>query len=188
MTAAFRAAVRDWLAAHVPPEPLPSFDTAEGFERHRAWEHELAAARLSVVSWPASYGGRDATLADWLVFEEEYYAAGAPARVGQNGLFMLAPTLFSFGTGEQRDRLLPRMAAGDDIWAQAWSEPEAGSDLAALRCRGTRVPGAGWSRARRRGARGERSRTGRSACSGPIPVLRGIRALVTCCSGCTRRG
>jgi len=143
VTAAFRAEVRDWLAAHVPPGPLPSFDTAEGFERHRAWEHELAAARLSVVSWPAAYGGRDATLADWLVFEEEYYAAGAPARVGQNGLFMLAPTLFSFGTGEQRDRLLPRMAAGDDIWAQAWSEPEAGSDLAALRSRGTRVPG-GW--------------------------------------------
>ena len=142
MTAAFRGEVRDWLAAHVPPGPLPSFDTAEGFERHRAWEHELAAARLSVVSWPAAYGGRDATLADWLVFEGEYYAAGAPARVGQNGLFMLAPTLFSFGTGEQRDRLLPR-AAGDDIWAQAWSEPEAGSDLAALRSRGTRVPG-GW--------------------------------------------
>ena len=143
MTAAFRAEVRDWLAAHVPPEPLPSFDTAEGFERHRAWEHELAAARLSVVSWPASYGGRDATLADWLVFEEEYYTAGAPARVGQNGLFMLAPTLFAFGTGEQRDRVLPRMAAGDDIWAQAWSEPEAGSDLAALRSRAVRCDG-GW--------------------------------------------
>jgi len=54
VTAAFRAEVRDWLAAHVPPGPLPSFDTAEGFERHRAWEHELAAARLSVVSWPAA--------------------------------------------------------------------------------------------------------------------------------------
>jgi alkylation response protein AidB-like acyl-CoA dehydrogenase len=143
VTGTFRAEVRDWLAAHVPAEPLPSFDTAEGFERHRAWERELAAARLSVVSWPASYGGRDATLADWLVFEEEYYAAGAPARVGQNGLFMLAPTLFAFGCEAQRDRLLPRMAAADDIWAQAWSEPEAGSDLAALRSRGTRVSG-GW--------------------------------------------
>jgi alkylation response protein AidB-like acyl-CoA dehydrogenase len=143
VTGAFRAEVRDWLAAHVPPGPLPSLDTAEGFERHRAWEHELAAARLSVVTWPAAYGGRDATLADWLVFEEEYHAAGAPARVGQNGLFLLAPALLEFGTAEQRGRLLPRMAAGDDIWAQAWSEPEAGSDLAALRSRAVRRDG-GW--------------------------------------------
>ena len=143
MTDAFRAEVRDWLAAHVPTEPLPSFDTAEGFERHRAWERELAAARLSVVSWPVRYGGRDASLAEWLVFEEEYYAAGAPARVGQNGLFLLAPTLFAHGTADQRDRFLPRMATADEVWAQAWSEPEAGSDLAAIRCRGVRAEG-GW--------------------------------------------
>ena len=89
---------RDWLAAHVPAGPLPSVDTAEGFERHREWERALAAARLSVVSWPAAYGGRDASLLDWLAFEEEYYAAGAPVRVGQNGLFLLAPTLFAHGT------------------------------------------------------------------------------------------
>ncbi len=139
----FRAEVRDWLAAHVPDPPLPSVDTAAGFERHRAWERELAAARLAAVSWPARYGGRDATLADWLVFEEEYYAAGAPARVGQNGLFLLAPTLFAHGSDEQRDRLLPRMASAEDVWAQAWSEPDAGSDLAAIAARGRRVPG-GW--------------------------------------------
>jgi alkylation response protein AidB-like acyl-CoA dehydrogenase len=139
----FRAEVRDWLAAHVPDRPLPSVDTAAGFDRHRAWERELAAARLAVVSWPARYGGRDASLADWLVFEEEYHAAGAPARVGQNGLFLLAPTLFAHGTAEQRDRLLPRMARADDVWAQAWSEPDAGSDLAAIRARGSRVTG-GW--------------------------------------------
>jgi len=139
----FRGEVRDWLAVHVPDRPLPSVDTAAGFDRHRAWERELAAARLAVVSWPARYGGRDATLADWLVFEEEYHAARAPARVGQNGLFLLAPTLFAHGTAEQRDRLLPRMARADDVWAQAWSEPGAGSDLAAIRARGTPVPG-GW--------------------------------------------
>jgi len=135
----FRAEVRDWLAAHVPAEPLPSVDTAEGFGLHRAWERELAAARLSVVSWPAEYGGRDASLLDWLAFEEEYYAAGAPARVGQNGLFLLAPTLFAHGTPEQRDRLLPPMARADEVWAQAWSEPEAGSDLAAVRASAVRV-------------------------------------------------
>ena len=142
-TAGFRAEVRDWLRAHVPAEPLPPVDTAEGFARHREWERELAAAGLAVVSWPAVYGGRDAPLLDWLVFEEEYHAAGAPTRVGQNGLFLLAPTLFAHGTPEQRDRLLPRMARADDVWAQAWSEPEAGSDLAAIRSRAERCPG-GW--------------------------------------------
>src|SRR5207248_8922748 len=85
----FRQEVREWLRTHLPAQPLPSVDTAEGFERHRAWERELAAARLSVVTWPAAYGGRDASLAEWLAFEEEYYAAGAPVRAGQNGLFLL---------------------------------------------------------------------------------------------------
>jgi alkylation response protein AidB-like acyl-CoA dehydrogenase len=139
----FRAEVRAWLAAHVPAERLPSMDTEAGFARHRAWERELAEARLSVVSWPAAYGGRDASLLAWLVFEEEYHAAGAPGRVGQNGIFLLAPTLFAHGTDEQRDRLLPNMADGTDIWAQAWSEPEAGSDLAAIRATATRTDG-GW--------------------------------------------
>jgi len=67
----FRAEVRDWLRAHVPARPLPSVDTAGGFAAHRQWARELAAARLSVVSWPAAYGGRDAPLLDWLVFAEE---------------------------------------------------------------------------------------------------------------------
>jgi alkylation response protein AidB-like acyl-CoA dehydrogenase len=138
-----RAEARDWLAAHVPASPLPSVDTARGFERHREWERELAAAGLAVVSWPAEYGGRDASLLDWLAFEEEYYAAGAPVRVGQNGLFLLAPTLFAHATPAQRDRLLPPMAAGQEIWAQAWSEPDAGSDLAAIRSRATATDG-GW--------------------------------------------
>jgi alkylation response protein AidB-like acyl-CoA dehydrogenase len=139
----FRAEVRAWLAAHVPAGQLPSVDTAEGFARHREWERELAAARLAVVSWPPEYGGRGASLLEWLVFEEEYYAAAAPVRVGQNGLFLLAPTLFAHGTAEQRDRLLPPMARADEVWAQAWSEPDAGSDLAAIRAAAVRADG-GW--------------------------------------------
>ncbi|MFD8048127.1 acyl-CoA dehydrogenase family protein [Streptomyces chartreusis] len=140
---AFRAEARAWLHAHVPPAPLPSLETEEGFAAHRVWEAELAAARWSVVNWPAEYGGRDASLMRWLLFEEEYYAAGAPGRVGQNGVSLLAPTLFDHGTEEQRARVLPSMATGEVIWAQAWSEPEAGSDLASLRSRGVRTDG-GW--------------------------------------------
>ncbi|HEX4251337.1 MAG TPA: acyl-CoA dehydrogenase family protein [Pseudonocardia sp.] len=139
----FRAHVRGWLAASLPAEPLPPMDTAEGAAAHREWERRLADARLSVVSWPAEYGGRGASLLEWLVFEEEYHAAGAPGRIGQNGLFLLAPALFEHGTPEQRARLLPRIARADDVWAQAWSEPGAGSDLAAIRCRADRT-GGGW--------------------------------------------
>jgi len=142
-SAAFREEVRDWLAEHVPRSALPSMDTEEGFAAHREWEAKLADARLSVVTWPAEYTGRDASLLQWLLFEEEYYAAGAPGRVGQNGIFMLAPTLFAHGTGAQRDRILPAMARGEQVWAQAWSEPEAGSDIAALRSRAERTDG-GW--------------------------------------------
>ncbi|MFJ8673078.1 acyl-CoA dehydrogenase family protein [Streptomyces sp. NPDC093589] len=140
---AFRAEARAWLADHVPTTPLPSLETAAGFAAHRAWERRLSADRWSVVSWPERYGGRGASLLQWLIFEEEYYAAGAPGRVSQNGINLLAPTLFEHGTDEQRDRILGPMARGDVIWAQAWSEPEAGSDLASLRSTALRTDG-GW--------------------------------------------
>lgn len=140
---AFRAEARAWLAEHVPRTPLPSLETAEGFAAHRVWEAELAADRWSVVDWPVELGGRDCGLERWLVFEEEYWAAGAPGRVGQNGVSLLAPTLFDHGTPEQRARVLPPMARGEVVWAQAWSEPEAGSDLASLRSRAVRTDG-GW--------------------------------------------
>ena len=140
---AFRAEVRTWLADHVPSTPLPSMDTAEGFEAHRAWEAEMAADSMSVVSWPKEFGGRDEPLLHWLIFEEEYYRSGAPGRVSQNGIFLLAPTLFDHANPEQLARIMPRMARADDIWGQAWSEPEAGSDLASLRSTATRTEG-GW--------------------------------------------
>ncbi|GEM32564.1 putative acyl-CoA dehydrogenase FadE [Nocardia neocaledoniensis NBRC 108232] len=139
----FQLEVRDFLATNVPREPLPSMDTKAGFEAHRVWEAKLADARLSAVSWPAEYGGRDASILEWVLFEQEYYAAGAPGRVSQNGIFLLAPTLFEHGTPEQLARFLPRMARADDIWAQAWSEPESGSDLASLRSTARRTEG-GW--------------------------------------------
>ena len=136
---AFRAEIRDWLARHVPDKPLLSFDaTREGFEAHRAWERTLAEGRWGMVTWPQEYGGRGVDLIQWLIFEEEYYRSGAPGRVNQNGIFLLGPTLMEFGTPEQKARFLPAMASGDEIWAQAWSEPQAGSDLASVRATATR--------------------------------------------------
>lgn len=130
---AFRAEARAWLEANVPSEPLPSFDTEVGFARHREWEQRLAAGRWSAVSWPEEYGGRGADYLKWLIFEEEYHRAGAPGRVNQNGIFLLGPTIMEVGTDEQKARFLPTMATSEIVWAQAWSEPNAGSDMAAIR-------------------------------------------------------
>jgi alkylation response protein AidB-like acyl-CoA dehydrogenase len=130
----FRLTARRWLAAHVPAAPLPHFDaTREGFEAHRAWERVMHEGGWSVVSWPKEYGGRGLDLIEWLIFEEEYYRANAPGRVNQNGICLLAPTMMEYGTQEQKTRFLPPMASGEEIWAQAWSEPQAGSDLANIR-------------------------------------------------------
>ncbi|GAA4980087.1 acyl-CoA dehydrogenase family protein [Yinghuangia aomiensis] len=134
----FRQEVRSWLEANVPATPLPSMDTEEGFRLHQEWEKKLFDARWAVVSWPKAYGGREAGLTEWLIFEEEYYRAGAPGRVSQNGIFLFAPTVFEFGSQEQQDRYLPKMASGEEIWVQGWSEPEAGSDLANVRSRADR--------------------------------------------------
>ncbi|MCP4003944.1 MAG: acyl-CoA dehydrogenase [bacterium] len=129
---AFRKEARAWLEANVPREPLPSFDTREGFEAHRAWEKQLNAGGWAMVPWPVEYGGRGANLLEWLIFEEEYYRAGAPGRVNQNGIFLLGPTIMEYGTPEQKARFLPKMASSEEVWAQGWSEPNAGSDMAAI--------------------------------------------------------
>jgi alkylation response protein AidB-like acyl-CoA dehydrogenase len=134
---AFRAEARVWLEANVPSAPLPSFDTEVGFALHRDWERKLSEGRWSAVSWPVEYGGRGADYIHWLIFEEEYYRAGAPGRVNQNGIFLLGPTIIEVGTPAQKEKFLTTMASGEIIWAQAWSEPNAGSDLASLRSTGT---------------------------------------------------
>ena len=135
---AFRAEVRQWLAEYVPTEPLTSFDTEAGFAAHREWERTLAAGNWGMVTWPEAFGGRGCDLIQWLIFEEEYYRAGAPGRVNQNGIFLLGPTLMEYGSEAQKARFLPAMASGEEIWAQGWSEPNAGSDMAAIRCRADR--------------------------------------------------
>ncbi len=142
---AFRAECRAWLDANVPRPALPSGDTRAGFVAHLEWERKLFDARFAVISWPEAFGGRDASLWEWLIFEEEYYRAGAPQRVTQNGIFLLAPTIFEFGTPEQQSRILRRMASGEQTWCQGWSEPNAGSDLAGIQSKAVRdVAGGGW--------------------------------------------
>src|ERR1700747_3720103 len=142
-TIAFQTEVRDFLSANAESIPTMSYDNADGFAQHRHWDSVLFDAGLSVITWPKKYGGRDAPLLHWVVFEEEYFRAGAPGRASANGTSMLAPTLFAHGSEEQLDRILPKMASGEQIWAQAWSEPESGSDLASLRFTATRTDG-GW--------------------------------------------
>ncbi|MBA2579153.1 MAG: acyl-CoA dehydrogenase family protein, partial [Euzebyaceae bacterium] len=129
----FRDEVRSWLAANVPAEPLGPTSTPEGFAAHRVWEQRLFEAGYSAISWPEAYGGRDADLLTQALFAEEYARAGAPERINTLGLGLAGPTLIAYGTDAQKERWLPGILSCDDIWSQGFSEPEAGSDLAALR-------------------------------------------------------
>ena len=146
---AFRVEARTWLEANLAGwragcggEPA-SGDTREGFAQHLDWERRLFEGGWAAVSWPVEHGGRGASLWEWLLFEEEYYRAGCPPRVTQNGIFLLAPSVFEFGTPEQQAGILRRMAGAEDLWCQGWSEPNAGSDLASVRSTARRVDG-GW--------------------------------------------
>jgi alkylation response protein AidB-like acyl-CoA dehydrogenase len=135
---AFRAEVRAWMEAHVPKEPLITLECREGYDQHVVWERTLASGNWGMVTWPEEFGGRGLDLIQWLIFEEEYFRAGGPNRANQNGIFLLGPTIMEFGTEEQKKRFLPPMARGEVIWAQAWSEPGAGSDMAAISSKAVR--------------------------------------------------
>jgi alkylation response protein AidB-like acyl-CoA dehydrogenase len=138
----FRAEARDFLEANVPRN-LPPLDSPEGFPLHVAWDQLLFDNGWAVVDWPEEYGGRSASLLEWLIFEEEYYRVGAPQRASQNGIFLLAPTLMHFGSDDQKARYLKKTARAEILWCQGWSEPGAGSDLASLTSRAEPVEG-GW--------------------------------------------
>ncbi len=143
---AFRAEVRDWLREHLVGEfaahrGVGSPTDEEAWDLRVRWERELAAGGWLGLSWPREYGGRGASLAAEIVFELEYAAAEAPARVNFQGLDLFGPTLQRFGTPEQCARFLPRILECTDIWGQGFSEPDAGSDLAAVSTRATRDGG-----------------------------------------------
>lgn len=133
---AFRHEVRAWLRAHLPAEPLPSVDTEEGFEAHRRWERALFDAGLAAVQWPEELGGRGLDAVATAVFEEEYARAGGPERLNVVGLHICGPTIMEHGTPAQQARWLPDLLACRAVWSQGFSEPDAGSDLAAIRTTG----------------------------------------------------
>ena len=161
---AFRQEARTWLEAHVPSEPLPSMDGAEGFEAHRGWERTLNEGRWAMVSWPEEYGGRGVNLIEWLIFEEEYYRAGrAGPRQPERHLPPRADP-----HGVRHPRAEGPVPAQDGLQrgglGQGWSEPNAGSDMAGIRAT-ARKDGDGWrpSTARRRGPPAAAFATGSSA-------------------------
>jgi alkylation response protein AidB-like acyl-CoA dehydrogenase len=104
-------------------------------EERRAWERHLGRHGWTGVGWPVEHGGRGAGIGRQLAFAEEYARAGGPGRVGHIGETLAGPTIIRFGTAEQQRRFLPPILAGDELWCQGYSEPDAGSDLAALRTR-----------------------------------------------------
>ncbi|HUF91237.1 MAG TPA: acyl-CoA dehydrogenase family protein [Candidatus Limnocylindria bacterium] len=139
---AFRLELRAWLAAHLPAELClddPADDRVasdrETFERRRAWQRTMHAGGWVGINWPAEYGGRGAGLIERVIYEEEYAAARAPVLPGSMGLNLVGPTIIHWGTDEQKREHLPRILSGDEVWAQGFSEPGAGSDLAGLQTR-----------------------------------------------------
>ncbi len=110
-----------------------SGDQSEMFAERREWERHMGRHGWSCIAWPKEYGGRDATLSQQVIFAEEYARAGGPGRTGHLGVELAGPTILAFGTDEQKKRFLPPIAAGDELWSQGFSEPNAGSDLANVR-------------------------------------------------------
>ncbi|MGA8724188.1 MAG: acyl-CoA dehydrogenase family protein [Acidimicrobiales bacterium] len=133
---AFRAEVRAWLEEHVVGEFAAlggrggSGDETYGFETRLAWEKVLAAGGWTGLGWPVEFGGRGASVARQVIFNEEYVRARAPGRVSVLGEGLLGPTVIQYGTDAQRARFLPPILAGTELWCQGYSEPDAGSDLA----------------------------------------------------------
>lgn len=132
----FRHELRSWLAANLTDDVRAAgrrLSEPGAFETLRAWNRRMADAGWAAIAWPREYGGRGATALEQLVYAEETTAARAPLPVNVIGMNNIAPAVIRYGTEAQKRELLPRMMRADDVWCQGMSEPEAGSDLAALR-------------------------------------------------------
>ncbi|MEO9461412.1 MAG: acyl-CoA dehydrogenase family protein [Marinomonas sp.] len=142
----FRAEAADWLNAQMAGEfsDIKGITTlTEKAERRKEWEQHLGANGWSCIGWPKEWGGRGASLAQQVIFAEEYARAGVPGRVNHIGVELAGPTLLTFGTEEQKQRFLPGIAKGETIFCQGYSEPNAGSDLSSVRTK-ARLDGNEW--------------------------------------------
>jgi alkylation response protein AidB-like acyl-CoA dehydrogenase len=134
----FRRRVREWLAENLTGRFAGLRGAGgpgrehEAHDERVAWNRHLAEAGWTCLGWPAEHGGHDASLAQQVIFYEEYARSGAPARVGYLGEELLGPTLIAFGTPEQQRRFLEPIRTVKELWCQGYSEPGAGSDLAAV--------------------------------------------------------
>lgn len=132
----FRREFRDWLAANSPAEPEP-LDQDEKFAKRRVWQHTLFEGGWAGPAWPEQYGGRGAGPIHQFMYYEELALARAPYVANTPGIALLGPTLMQVGSDELKARFLPAILSADEIFCQGFSEPNAGSDLAAIRARAT---------------------------------------------------
>ncbi len=133
---AFRDELQAWLRANLPANWKREYDALQTTEEHfaylRAWQKKVNQGNWAGVSWPKEYGGRGATLMEYVIFLQEMAAAQAPPLANTLGLSLIGPTIITHGTEAQKRRYLPKILSADEIWCQGFSEPNAGSDVAAL--------------------------------------------------------
>jgi alkylation response protein AidB-like acyl-CoA dehydrogenase len=137
----FRDGLRQWLADNLSPHWQSDFAKIEGkqaqFEYLRAWQRKVYDGGWAGIAWPKEFGGRGATIIEQVIFTEEMARAGAPNLPGVLGLQLVGPTTITHGTEAQKEQFLRKILSGEEIWCQGFSEPNAGSDLAALRTTAT---------------------------------------------------
>src|SRR5271170_2863108 len=135
---AFRQELRSWLDANLPKgrheEPHETFSDGDWTHRLK-WHRKMHAAGWVGVSWPKEYGGRGASLVQQVIYQQEIARANPPALVNGLGILLVGPTLIHWGTEEQKQRYVPKILSGEEIWCQGYSEPGAGSDVASLQTR-----------------------------------------------------
>lgn len=145
----FRESIREWMAEHLTGE-FEALRHANGLgspgytaDLAKRWEQELAKGAWTGLSWPKTYGGRELSLAQQMIFHEVYVQCGGPGRLGHIGETLLAPTLMAYGTEALKNQFLPGILKGTTYWAQGYSEPGAGSDLAGVQTRARQDPTTG---------------------------------------------